>query len=161
MNKRTLLMLAGLAAFAIAMGGGCLLFEPRRAIRPAHPSKYSDYIVITTGYCPCSECCGWKRNWIGMPVYASGPNKGKRKIIGQTASGSRARPGTIAADTSVFPFGTIIYVPGYGYGRVEDRGGDIRGYHIDLFYRTHTEAQAHGRKRMKVRVWFPEVSAGN
>ena len=36
--------------------------------------------------------------------------------------GRRARLGTIAADTRRYPFGTIMYVPGYGYGRVEDRG---------------------------------------
>ena len=42
-----------------------------------------------------------------------------------TASGTRARHGTLAADTSVLPFGTVVEVPGYGFGRVEDRGGAI------------------------------------
>jgi 3D (Asp-Asp-Asp) domain-containing protein len=88
-------------------------------------------------------------------VYSYGPAKGKPKQVGVTASGTRARPGTIAADTSVFPFGTILYVEGYGYGRVEDRGGAIKGDHIDLFFHTHRQAMAWGRKRVLVRVWLP------
>lgn len=37
-----------------------------------------------------------------------------------------ARDGTIAADTSHFPFGTRIFVPGWGWGAVQDRGGAIK-----------------------------------
>jgi 3D (Asp-Asp-Asp) domain-containing protein len=88
-------------------------------------------------------------------VYASGPLKGQRKKVGQTASGTQARPGTIAADTSVYPFGTIIYVPGYGYGVVEDRGAAIKGERLDLYFRSHRQAQEWGRKAQEVRVWFP------
>ena len=42
------------------------------------------------------------------------------------ASGKMAKVGTIAADTSVYPFGTIMYIPGYGYGEVQDVGGAIK-----------------------------------
>lgn len=153
--RRARARFAMVAAIAL-IAGGCLLLRRESArIRPPAGVKPSEYVVVTTGYCPCGECCGWHRNWFGLPVFSSGPLKGKRKIVGQTASGTMARPGTIAADTAVFPFGTIIYVPGYGYGRVEDRGTDIRGYHLDLFYRTHSEARRHGRQRVKVKVWFP------
>jgi len=48
----------------------------------------------------------------------------------------------------------VMYIPGYGYGRVEDRGGKITGQHIDLYFYTHTEAQFWGAKRKKVKVWF-------
>ena len=81
--------------------------------------------------------------------------KGKPKKVGITASGVKARRGTIAADTKVFPFGTIIYIPGYGYGRVEDRGGAIHGNHIDLFFPRHSEAIRWGRVKKKVKVWLP------
>jgi len=73
--------------------------------------------------------------------------------VGITASGAEAQRGTIAADTSIFPFDTVISIPGYGYGRVEDRGGDIKGYHIDLYFATHQQAREWGRKRLKVQVW--------
>lgn len=158
MSWRTRMRVVGLLMLAFILGG-CYLRDARRpAIKPPANVKPVDYIVLTTGYCPCSECCGWTRNWYGRPVFASGPMKGRPKVVGQTASGTMARPGTIAADTSIFPFGTIIQIPGYGYGRVEDRGGDIKGYHIDLFYRTHDAALAHGRYKERVKVWFPPKS---
>ncbi|MBX7245378.1 MAG: 3D domain-containing protein, partial [Candidatus Sumerlaeaceae bacterium] len=37
-----------------------------------------------------------------------------------------SRMGTIAADTSYYPFGTRMYIPGYGWGVVGDRGGAIK-----------------------------------
>ena len=109
--------------------------------------------MVVTGYCRCGKCCGWRRNWLGRPVYAGGPQKGSKKQVGVTASGTRAHVGTIAADTSLYRFGTTMYVEGYGYGRVEDRGSDIVGEHIDLYFLTHRQAQQWGRKNMKVKVW--------
>ncbi len=107
----------------------------------------------TTGYCKCQECCGWKRNLLLQPVYASGPQKGEKKKIGVTASGKKAKPGsTIAADTSIYPFGTKMNIPGYGWGVVEDRGGAIKGGKIDLFFRTHKQALKWGRKTLRVEV---------
>jgi len=50
-----------------------------------------------------------------------------------------------------------MYVDGYGYGRVEDRGGMIKGNHIDLFFRTHAQARKWGKQRKKVKVWLPSV----
>jgi 3D (Asp-Asp-Asp) domain-containing protein len=38
----------------------------------------------------------------------------------------RARDGTIAADTDSYPFGTRMFVPDWGWGVVEDRGGAIQ-----------------------------------
>lgn len=110
-----------------------------------------------TAYCNCGICCNWERNWFGLgqAVHKSGPNKGKPKEIGLTASGTRAKHGTIAADTTVLPFGTIIEVPGYGYGRVEDRGGAIKGNKLDLWFPTHESALHWGRQRVTVRVWKP------
>ena len=92
---------------------------------------------------------------MGVPVVASGSQKGERKRVGITASGTRARRGTIAADTSKYPFGTVMYVDGYGFGRVEDRGGAIRGDHIDLYFRTHAQALRWGKQRVAVKVWMP------
>jgi len=61
--------------------------------------------------------------------------------------------GTIAADTRYYPFGTRLYVPGYGYGVVEDRGSAIKGpRRLDLFYRDHDEALDWGRKEVDVRI---------
>jgi len=125
---------------------GCTRFNP-----PAGKEKI--YRLLTTGYCECGKCCGWKRNWYGRAVYSSGKNKGKKKLVGITASGKEAKIGTIAADTTLFPFGTIMYIPGYGYGKVEDRGSSIKGNHIDLFFYSHQEAKRWGRQIKNVSVW--------
>ncbi len=61
--------------------------------------------------------------------------------------------GTIAADTRYYRFGTRMYVPGYGWGVVEDRGGAIKGpNHIDLYMDDHDQALAWGRRRLPVRI---------
>ena len=110
--------------------------------------------MVVTGYCDCGKCCNWRRTWYGKPVVASGPRKGERKHVGITASGTRADWGTIAADTSRYPFGTIMYIEGYGYGKVEDRGGKIKGEHIDLYFPSHHDAQVWGRKVLPVKIWL-------
>ena len=64
--------------------------------------------------------------------------------------------GTIAADTRYYPFGTRMYVPGYGWGVVEDRGGAIKGAdRIDIFYDSHGDALQWGRRRVKVIIVPP------
>ena len=141
-------------ALILCMHGG---FSSAAADSVRVPRKTPDREITmrVTGYCPCRECCNWKRNWLFRPVIASGPQKGRPKKVGITASGKRAGPGTIAADARLFPFGTVMYVPGYGYGIVEDRGGAIRGHHIDLFYRSHAAAKKWGSKKLRVQVWYP------
>lgn len=64
--------------------------------------------------------------------------------------------GTIAADTRYYPFGTRMYVPGYGWGQVEDRGGGIKGKNrIDLFFGSHQDALYWGRRKVAVQIYFP------
>ena len=64
-----------------------------------------------------------------------GPQNGSRR----TASGKDAVEGrTIAADTSILPFGTVIYIEndplgGDGYYTVEDTGSAVKGHIIDIF----------------------------
>ena len=105
-----------------------------------------------TGYCKCKKCCGWERTWYGRPVSAS---SGKPKKIGQTARGTKAKVGTVAADTNKYPFGTVVHVPGYGYGRVEDRGSAIKGEKLDLYFKTHKQALQWGRQQRQVTIWLP------
>jgi 3D (Asp-Asp-Asp) domain-containing protein len=118
------------------------------------PSGKPQAILMTvTGYCPCKKCTGWKRNWLFRPVFSKGRNKGKPKKVGVTAQGTKAKRGTIAADISLFPFGTIMEIPGYGFGKVEDVGSAIRGRHIDLFFPSHQKALKWGKQKLRVLVW--------
>ena len=135
------------ASFLLAVNGCC-------GIRPPAGATTVVRTLETTGYCDCGACCDWHRDWLFRPVYSSGPMKGKRKRVGVTASGTQARKGTIAADTRLYPFGTVMYIDGYGYGRGEDRGDAIRGNHIDLFFSTHDRALAWGRQAKRVLIWF-------
>lgn len=64
------------------------------------------------------------------------------------------RDGTLAADTRYYPFRTRIFVPGYGYGVVEDRGGAIKGQEeLDVYFRSHDRARQWGRQRIGVEVF--------
>lgn len=60
--------------------------------------------------------------------------------IGLTASGKPTEVGwTVAADTSVLPMGSVIYIEGIGFREVMDRGGGVNGKHIDILMTTHSE----------------------
>ena len=71
---------------------------------------------------------------------------------GVTASGMAASKGVAAVDTSVIPFGTKLYIPGYGIAVAADRGGAIKGNRIDLCYNTLSEAYSWGRRNVTVYV---------
>lgn len=61
--------------------------------------------------------------------------------------------GTIAADTNYYRFGTRMYVPGYGWGVVEDRGSAIKGQNrLDLYMDEHREALNWGRRKLAVLI---------
>lgn len=63
------------------------------------------------------------------------------------------KDGTLAADTRYYPFGTRMYITGYGYGCVEDRGSAIKGQQrLDVFYNSHQKALDWGRQHVYVRV---------
>lgn len=84
-----------------------------------------------TGYCACAECCG--------------------KTDGITASGVKATAGRTIAGPPSMPFGTEVYIEGLGHRVVDDRGGAIKEGKIDVYFDTHAEALAWGRKQ--VTVW--------
>lgn len=63
------------------------------------------------------------------------------------------KDGTIAADTKYYPFGTRMFIPGYGWGVVQDRGGAIKGSkRIDLYFNSHADALQWGRRKLHVTI---------
>ena len=104
-------------------------------------SQYEKVNVLATGYTAGYESTGKSP---GHPQY------------GITYSGvkvTRDLYSTIAADTRVFPIGTILFIPGYGYGVVADIGGAIKGNKIDLYYETVQDVfQQWGKKQTDVYI---------
>lgn len=85
-----------------------------------------------SAYCACSKCCG--------------------KTNGITSSGTKATVGRTIAAPSSYSFGTKIELEGLGTYIVEDRGGAIQGNKIDVYFASHSEALAFGRKKIRMRV---------
>ena len=92
-----------------------------------------------TAYCACKKCCG-------------------RSARGLTASGRHVSyngGAFVAADTDLLPFGTRLVIPGYHNGKpveVIDRGGAIKGHHIDVFFPSHEQAIEWGNQWLDVTV---------
>ncbi|MEH7225869.1 3D domain-containing protein [Bacillus sp. JJ1566] len=104
-------------------------------------SKYPTKTVVATGYTAGVESTGKDSNHPSYGITYSGV-KVKRDLYS-----------TIAADLNVFPIGTILFIPDYGYGVVADKGGAIKGNKIDLYYETvHDVYNKWGKKTLDVYV---------
>jgi 3D (Asp-Asp-Asp) domain-containing protein len=143
---------------------------------------YVERPLEATGYCDCGECTGWERgcpdfwnkytasgaDYSGLTASGTTPRTPQPGLFSvDTVTRPYMLPfrllfpwlwvphdGTIAADTRYYPFGTRMWVPGWGYGRVEDRGGAIKGpRRIDLFFSSHSRALKWGRRRVPVWVF--------
>jgi len=75
---------------------------------------------------------------------------------GRTATGLnlRANPNmkVIAVDPRIIPLGTKVFVEGYGYAVAADTGGAIKGYIIDVFVPSNSDAYRWGRKKVKIKI---------
>ncbi|HEX6923373.1 MAG TPA: 3D domain-containing protein [Bacillales bacterium] len=104
-------------------------------------SQYPSKVVVATGYTAGVESTGKTPD---HPAY------------GITYSGVKVRRdlySTVAADPSVFPIGTILYIPGYGFGVVADTGSAIKGNELDLYFRTVEDVYDEwGKKKLEVYV---------
>ncbi|WAA11882.1 3D domain-containing protein [Fervidibacillus halotolerans] len=109
--------------------------------------KYPSYTVVATGYTAGYESTG-KRP--GDPSY------------GITYSGVKVKRdlySTIAADLNVFPLGTVLFIPGYGFGVVADKGSAIKGNKIDLYFETVEDVYSQWGKKV-VEVYLIEKGDG-
>lgn len=73
---------------------------------------------------------------------------------GVTASGTTVKQGRTAACPKNIPFGTKLYIEGFGYRICEDRGSAINNpYKLDIFVESLNEATRLGRQRIYVKVF--------
>ncbi len=102
--------------------------------------------VAITAYCSCEQCCGY---WA-----ETRPLDDNGEPIVLTASGAHAKPNhTIAVDTSIIPFGSIVIINGNEYV-AEDTGSAIVGNKIDMYFDCHEEALEWGYQEKTVEVYI-------
>ena len=98
------------------------------------------------------EVSGSKEFYVSSTAYTASCNG----CSGHTATGINllANPGAkvIAVDPSVIPLGTKVYVEGYGYAVAADTGGAIRGFKIDVFFPSNSEAYRWGARKVKIKI---------
>ncbi len=96
-------------------------------------------IFKATAYCSCVKCCD------------KDPSD---KWFGITASGKKAKWGTIAVDRKVIKLGSTLKIDGFPETifRAEDVGGAIKGNHIDVWFPSHKEALQFGVQNIVVQV---------
>ena len=77
-------------------------------------------------------------------------------VKGETAKGTSARKGVVAADPNVLPLGSKIQVEdadGHsGTYVVEDTGPAVKGHEIDIYEPNRKQAKKFGRKKVRVKV---------
>jgi len=96
-------------------------------------------VFIATAYCSCKKCCD---------------KDPSNKWYGITASGRKARWGTVAVDRRLIKLGSRLRIEGFPKTvfRADDVGGAIKGKHIDLWFPSHRKALEFGRQKLVVEL---------
>lgn len=105
---------------------------------------YREEVALITAYCPCPKCCG-------------------TQSPGITSIGKDAWTPGLAADPIYLPYGTKVFVPGYGLSVIDDTGGAMRRHwrrngllHIDVRMTYHYEARQWGKQYLRVKIYDEE-----
>lgn len=119
---------------------------PKPQLKQAIKEQYIGVFRIT-GYTAGYESTQKKR---GQPGY------------GGTAAGTKATEGrTISTDWRILPKGTVVRIEGLpGLYTVEDKGGAIKGFRIDLYFTNLRPAIDWGVQYRKVWVGAGGISGG-
>ena len=103
---------------------------------------------LITAYCSCEICCN--EYALNRPKDENG-NEIVKGSIGQVLTPEYS----IAVDPTVIPYGTEVMFGGNTY-LAQDRGGKIKGNHIDLYFNDHQTASKWGKKYFEVFILVTE-----
>ena len=107
---------------------------------------YYEKTMRITNYCSCAKCCG--KYAYNRPKDANGND------IVYTASGKRAIQMYTLGASSIYPFGTKMYLPGVGICEVMDRGSGVKSAnHLDMYFSSHQAALNYGNHTLTVRIY--------
>jgi 3D (Asp-Asp-Asp) domain-containing protein len=88
---------------------------------------------------------------MSVSAYCNDTRAADDPLYGVMASGERTEHGAVACGPS-YPFGTLVAVPGWGWGVCMDRGGAITDGHLDLWMDSEEAALRWGRQELEVSV---------
>ncbi|MFD1039478.1 3D domain-containing protein [Virgibacillus byunsanensis] len=120
---------------------------PKTLEEQVNMEQFPSETVVATGYTAGVESTGKTPDHPQYGITYSGV-KVKRDLYS-----------TIAADLSIYPIGTVMYIPDYGYGVVADKGGAINGNKIDLYYETVDDVYSQWGKK-ELDVYIIELGSG-
>lgn len=96
--------------------------------------NYGTKIVIRVAETPDGPIEYWRK----LRLYATSYHPAALGGDNITATGKRLVKGIVGIDPRLIPYGTRLYVPGYGYGEAADTGAPrANRYWIDLGYEDH------------------------
>ncbi|MFS0674376.1 3D domain-containing protein [Ornithinibacillus sp. 179-J 7C1 HS] len=120
---------------------------PKTVEEAINIDNYPKATVIATGYTAGVESTGKTPDHPQYGITYSGV-KVKRDLYS-----------TIAADLSIYPIGTVLWIPDYGFGVVADKGGAINGNKIDLYFDSVEDVYSEWGKR-EVEVYIIKKGSG-
>lgn len=111
-------------------------------ITPAQP----EVVAIGTGANMLETSRGYVRYKQVKQVEATAYTLAEGNGDGVTSIGIVPYKGIIAVDPNEIPYGTRVYVQGYGFAMAGDTGGAIEGNRIDLYMEHYPDAIKWGRR---------------
>jgi len=108
-----------------------------KVLEQASPRLLQSAIVVNGQRIPFTRRMRFKITAYSPEELAKDPNAGDPYT---TATGAKVQKGVVAVDPRMIPLGTCMYIPGYGFAKALDTGGNIKQHRIDIAVNSTQEA---------------------
>ena len=130
--------------------------EVKRVINEKIIREKQDKVVAVGTKPEAYKCIPWKRRWKRNICTSTAYTASCNGCSGITATGLNSMQiqmqRLLLLILDVIPLGSKVYVEGYGYAVAADTGGAIKGYKIDVFFPSKSDAYRWGRKKVKIKI---------